>query len=68
MLKRLKNLKNKDMSYRRYSDIPKVDGRNIQFIPKSNKLIFEKLGWRPNYPLKQGIEQTYNWIVEQLKK
>jgi GDP-D-mannose 3', 5'-epimerase len=33
-----------------------------------NTLIFEKLGWRPNYPLKKGIESTYNWIVEQLKK
>lgn len=33
-----------------------------------NKLIFEKLGWKPNYPLKKGIESTYNWIVEQLKK
>ena len=33
-----------------------------------NKLIFEKLGWRPNYPLNKGIEQTYNWVVEQLKK
>lgn len=33
-----------------------------------NTLIFEKLGWKPNYPLKKGIESTYNWIVEQLKK
>ena len=33
-----------------------------------NTLIFNKLGWRPNYPLKKGIEQTYNWVVEQLKK
>jgi GDP-D-mannose 3', 5'-epimerase len=33
-----------------------------------NRLIHEKLGWRPNYPLQKGIEQTYNWIVEQLKK
>ena len=33
-----------------------------------NTLIFEKLGWRPNYPLKKGIESTNNWIVEQLKK
>lgn len=33
-----------------------------------NTLIFNKLGWKPNYPLKKGIEKTYNWIVEQLKK
>lgn len=29
--------------YRRHSDIPNVDGASIQFIPKSNNLIFENL-------------------------
>jgi GDP-D-mannose 3',5'-epimerase len=33
-----------------------------------NRLIFEKLNWKPNYPLKDGIEKTYNWIVEQIAK
>ena len=56
MLKRLKNLKNKDMSYRRYSDIPKVDGRNIQFIPKSNKLIFENIS-----PVNNEISKPTWW-------
>ena len=37
-----------------------VRGRN-----SDNKLIQEKLGWSPNYPLSKGIEQTYNWIKEQ---
>lgn len=40
-----------------------VRGRN-----SDNKLIQEKLGWSPNYPLKNGIAQTYVWINEQLKK
>lgn len=37
-----------------------VRGRN-----SDNKLIQEKLGWSPNYPLSRGIERTYNWIKEQ---
>lgn len=39
-----------------------VRGRN-----SDNKLIFEKLGWKPNYPLEKGIEQTYKWIESQIK-
>lgn len=30
-----------------------------------NRLIAEKLGWKPNYSLRQGITKTYNWIAEQ---
>lgn len=40
-----------------------VRGRN-----SDNRLILEKLGWAPNYPLKIGLEKTYNWIEEQVKK
>jgi nucleoside-diphosphate-sugar epimerase len=40
-----------------------VRGRN-----SDNRLIREKLGWQPNAPLKNGLEITYNWIVEQRKK
>lgn len=39
-----------------------VRGRN-----SDNALIQEKLGWKPNYPLRKGIEQTYRWIEEQIK-
>ncbi len=39
-----------------------VRGRN-----SDNKLIGEKLGWQPNYPLRKGIEKTYQWIAEQVK-
>lgn len=31
-----------------------------------NKLIFEKLGWAPKYPLRKGIEKTYRWIQSQV--
>jgi GDP-D-mannose 3',5'-epimerase len=39
-----------------------VRGRN-----SDNRLIKEKIGWEPNYPLAKGIEQTYLWIKEQLR-
>ena len=38
-----------------------VRGRN-----SDNKLIQEKLGWAPNYPLIKGITETYNWINKQV--
>jgi len=38
-----------------------VRGRN-----SDNKLIQEKIGWKPNYPLEKGLEQTYNWIKTQI--
>jgi nucleoside-diphosphate-sugar epimerase len=40
-----------------------VRGRN-----SDNNLIFEKLGWKPNLPLRNGMEITYKWIAEQAKK
>jgi nucleoside-diphosphate-sugar epimerase len=33
-----------------------------------NKLIKEKLGWAPSRPLKEGLEKTYRWIEEQIRK
>jgi len=38
-----------------------VRGRN-----SDNTLIKDKLGWEPNYPLKNGLEQTYKWISDQV--
>jgi GDP-D-mannose 3', 5'-epimerase len=38
-----------------------VRGRN-----SDNRLIDEKLGWRPIRPLREGIEKTYQWIKEQI--
>jgi len=38
-----------------------VRGRN-----SDNRLIQEKLGWEPDYPLKKGMTKTYGWINTQL--
>ena len=40
-----------------------VRGRN-----SDNKLIKEKLGWAPDYPLRKGLEKTYPWIEGQVAK
>ena len=39
-----------------------VRGRN-----SDNRLIKEKIGWKPNYSLRKGLEKTYPWIEEQVK-
>ena len=38
-----------------------VRGRN-----SDNKLIEEKLGWKPNYSLQEGISKTYKWILDKI--
>ncbi len=38
-----------------------VRGRN-----SDNRLIEERLGWRPSQPLKHGIAKTYEWIATQV--
>lgn len=39
-----------------------VRGRN-----SDNKLIDEKLRWKPDAPLKDGLTKTYGWIAEQVQ-
>lgn len=39
-----------------------VRGRN-----SDNKLIAEKLGWKPDYPLYKGLVSAYEWIIRQIK-
>ena len=39
-----------------------VRGRN-----SDNKLIEDKLGWKPTISLREGVEKTYPWIVEQIE-
>jgi len=57
--------------------IMKIAGKNltVKHIPgpqgvrgrnSDNKLILEKLKWKPNSSLKQGLTKTYHWIEEQL--
>ncbi len=33
-----------------------------------NRLIYERLGWKPNTGLKEGLAITYKWIYEQLRQ
>lgn len=40
-----------------------VRGRN-----SDNRLINEKLNWKPSLPLKEGFKKTYKWIHDQINK
>lgn len=57
--------------------IIKLSGKNvsIKYIPgptgvkgrnSDNKLIAEKLNWKPSLPLIEGLKKTYNWISQQI--
>jgi len=52
---------NKHLTIEHISGPVGVRGRN-----SNNKLIMEKLGWVPNYPLVKGMELTYKWIYKQV--
>lgn len=39
-----------------------VRGRN-----SDNRLIQDKLGWCPSFPLRSGMEITYQWVADQVK-
>jgi len=39
-----------------------VRGRN-----SDNRLIAEKLGWKPSHTLREGLEKTYSWIQPQVE-
>jgi len=53
----------KDQSINHISGPLGVRGRN-----SDNRLIKEKLGWEPNSQLRDGLEVTYKWIVDQINK
>ena len=40
-----------------------VRGRN-----SDNRLIYEKLAWKPTQPLIEGLRKTYPWIAKQVKQ
>ncbi len=40
-----------------------VRGRN-----SDNRLVFEKLGWKPSQSLRVGLEKTYKWLEKEVKK
>jgi nucleoside-diphosphate-sugar epimerase len=51
----------KKLSIKHISGPLGVRGRN-----SDNRLIAEKLGWKPSRPLREGLEKTYRWIQEQV--
>ena len=61
--KMVTNISGKNLSVKNIKGPTGVRGRN-----SDNALIKEKLGWAPSQPLKVGVEETYNWIVEQIAK
>lgn len=40
-----------------------VRGRN-----SDNRLVRDVLGWEPKQPLDVGLEKTYRWVAEQVKR
>tara|TARA_B100001093_G_scaffold200158_1_gene192332 strand:- start:56 stop:1030 length:975 start_codon:yes stop_codon:yes gene_type:complete len=56
-------LSGKDIQIKNIQGPTGVRGRN-----SDNKLIFEKLQWRPSDSLKKGIKKTYAWINDQVVK
>lgn len=55
-------LSGKNISIKNIKGPEGVRGRN-----SDNKLIEEKLGWKPKHTLEQGITKTFSWIKEQLE-
>lgn len=53
----------KNISIRNIDGPTGVRGRN-----SDNKLIAEKLGWKPSGPLVAGLIKTYQWIADQVEK
>jgi len=54
---------NKNVSINHIDGPLGVRGRN-----SDNKLISKMLDWKPNYPLKSGLEKTYEWINKQVSE
>ncbi len=57
------NIAGKKLTIKHMPDPQGVRGRN-----SNNKLVYKKLGWKPNLPLRKGLEVTYLWIKEQVEK
>lgn len=57
------NIANKTIQITHISGPIGVKGRN-----SDNKLIEEKLGWKPTLPLSTGLKITYEWILNQVKE
>ncbi len=54
------SLSGKKLTIRNIPGPTGVRGRN-----SDNKLIQEKLGWKPQWPLQKGMANTFSWIMKQ---
>lgn len=63
LAKIIMDISGKKLSIRHISGPLGVRGRNAD-----NRLIREKLGWAPNYSLRDGLEKTYKWIEGKVRK
>lgn len=57
------NIAGKKLSIKHIEGPLGVRGRN-----SDNRLIEQKLGWKPSSTLREGLEKTYPWIKEQVEK
>ena len=49
--------------------IKNIDGpRGVMGRNSDNTLIYQKLGWKPTASLREGMEQTFQWIQGELEK
>jgi nucleoside-diphosphate-sugar epimerase len=49
-------------------DVRHIDGPlGVRGRNSDNRMIGEKLGWRPSLPLRKGVERTYQWIEQQVE-
>ena len=63
LAKMIMNIAGKKLSIKHIEGPLGVRGRN-----SDNTLIYEKLRWKPTRPLEEGMEKTYRWIAEQVKR
>ena len=57
------DLSGKNLTIKNVEGPTGVRGRN-----SDNKLIEEKLGWKPKYDLRKGMDITYKWVAEQVRQ
>ena len=56
------NIAEKNLSIQHITGPLGVRGRN-----SDNRLIGERLGWKPSRPLREGLEKTFSWISAQVR-
>ncbi len=62
LAKMIAQIAGKDLTLRHITGPLGVRGRN-----SDNRLIAEKLSWKPSRSLYEGLEKTYTWVAEQVR-